>query len=93
MKARQQKIEEAREKVTGLRAQSVVADELLTGDLLEAWPELTIQERRQLLHGLLDRVVLTRSDGRNLALRKPIEERTTIILRGGQALRHVSARS
>jgi hypothetical protein len=87
VKARQAKIEESREKLIALRAQSVMADELPTGDLLEAWPELTIQERRQLLHGMLDRVVLTRSDGRNLATHKPIDERTTIVLRGGQKLR------
>jgi hypothetical protein len=85
VKARQAKIEEARENVTALRAQSVLAEELLTGDLIEAWPQLSVQERRQLLHGLLDRVMLTRSDGRNLASHKPIEERTTIVLRGGRS--------
>jgi DNA invertase Pin-like site-specific DNA recombinase len=87
--ARQAKVNDARERLTALRAQSVVADELLTGDLLNAWPELTIPEQRQLLHGLLDQVVLTRSDGRNQATHKPIEERTTIILRGGLKLRHL----
>jgi DNA invertase Pin-like site-specific DNA recombinase len=92
VKARQAKIEEAREKLTALRAQSVVADEHLTGDLLEAWPELTTPEKRQLLHGMLDRVLLTRSDGRNLAAQKPIDERATIVLRGGQKIRRSSVR-
>jgi len=92
VKARQETIEKAREKLAVLRAQSIVADELLTGDLLEAWPELATTEKRQLLHGLLDRVVLTRSDGRNLAAHKPIDERTTIVLRGGLKLRPLPVR-
>jgi Resolvase, N terminal domain len=75
-----------REKVAALRAQAVVAEDVLSGDPLETWPELTIPERRQLMHGLLEKVVLTRSDERNKATLKPIQERTTIVLRGGQSL-------
>jgi DNA invertase Pin-like site-specific DNA recombinase len=86
--ARQVRLDEAREKVAALRAQAVVAEDVLSGDLLEAWPDLTIPERRQLMHGLLEKVVLVRSDGRNKATLKPIEERTTIMLRGGQVLPH-----
>jgi hypothetical protein len=56
----------------------------MSGDLLEAWPDLTVPERRQLMHGLLEKVVLVRSDGRNKATLKRIEERTTIVLRGGR---------
>ncbi|MDH4104312.1 MAG: hypothetical protein OEV29_13185, partial [Thermoleophilia bacterium] len=52
-------------------------------------PELSTPEKRQLLHGLLEKVVLIRSDGRKPATHKPIEERTEIILRGGQALQPV----
>ena len=87
VKARQQRLDEARDKIAALRAQAVVAEEVLSGDLLEAWPELTIPERRQLMHGLLEKVVLTRSDGRKRATHKPIEARSTIVLRGGQELR------
>lgn len=89
VKARQQRLDDARDKLAVLRAQTVVVDELLTGDLLEAWPELTIPEKRQLLHGLLEKVTLTRSDGRKRATHKPIEERTEIILRGGGVLQRV----
>ena len=90
IKARQDRLDTAREKLAGLRAQSVIAEEVLSGDLLEAWPELTTPERRQLMHGLLEQVVLTRSDGRNKATLKPIEERATIVLRGGQTLRQIA---
>lgn len=89
VKARQERLDEAREKVAALRAQAVVADDVLTGDLLEAWPQLSVPERRQLMHGLLAKVVLVRSDGRNNATLKPIEERTTIVVKGGQLLQPV----
>ncbi len=42
------------------------------------------------MHGLLEHVVLTRSDGRIKATQKPIEERTTIVLRGGQTLQPIA---
>lgn len=86
VRARQEKLDQARERLSALRAQAVVSEELLAGDLLEAWPDLTTPEKRQLLHGLLEKVVLTRSDGRRRATHKPLEERTTIVLRGGQVL-------
>ena len=89
VRARQETLDKARERLAALRAQTVVADELLSGDLLEAWPELSIPEKRQLLHGLLAKVMLIRSDGRKPATHKPIEERTKIILRGGQVLQPV----
>ncbi len=43
------------------------------------------------MHGLLEKVVLVRSDGRNKATLVPIQERTTIVLREGQVL-HGGAR-
>jgi site-specific DNA recombinase len=86
VKKRQERLDEARDRLSTLRSQTVVADELLTGDLLGAWPSLTLQEKRRLLHGLLEEVTLTRSDGRKPATRRPIEERTRILLRGGQEL-------
>jgi site-specific DNA recombinase len=92
VKARQERVDDARERVAALRVQAVVAEDVLHGDLLEAWPELTTPERRQLMHGLLDRVVLMRSDGRSRATVKPLSERTTIVLRGGQELWPVRAR-
>lgn len=43
------------------------------------------------MHGLLEKVVLTRSDGRNKATLKPLEQRTAIVVRGGQELRPLAA--
>jgi hypothetical protein len=79
-------LDEAREKVAALRAQEVVAEDVLSGDPLEAWPDLEAPERRQLMHAVSDKVVLIRSNGRDRATLKPMEERTTIVLRGGQVL-------
>jgi hypothetical protein len=45
------------------KTQTSFADELADGDLLRAWPTLTIQERRRLMNGLLEQVVLTRARG------------------------------
>jgi site-specific DNA recombinase len=79
--ARQQALDEARAELNQLRAQSTLAEEPISGDLLAAWPELDTKERRQILHGLLDRVLVKRSDGRKPGA-LPIAERTQIVLRG-----------
>jgi site-specific DNA recombinase len=82
---RQRALDEARAELVELRSQSALASELTSGDLLAAWPELTLQERRRLLHGLLDRVVLKRSAGRGTKA-TPVNERTQIVLRGNVLL-------
>jgi DNA invertase Pin-like site-specific DNA recombinase len=82
---RQRALDEARAELVELRSQSALASELTSGDLLAGWPELTLQERRRLLHGLLDRVVLTRSAGRGTKA-TPVQERTQIVLRGNVLL-------
>jgi site-specific DNA recombinase len=82
--ARQQALEQARGTLAQLRQQRQLASEVTEGRLLDAWPDLTIAEKRRLLHGLLDRVVLRRVDGRREKV--PISERTKIILRGGEVL-------
>jgi hypothetical protein len=79
--ARQRALDEAREIVAELRNQSTLADELAEGDLLKAWPSLTIQEKRRLLHGLLDRVIVSRARGRGKNA-NPVSERTQFVLRG-----------
>jgi site-specific DNA recombinase len=85
--ARQARIDEARQLTETLRTESALAEELATGDLLAAWPDLTIQERRTLLHGLLDRVILRRdANSRRKATAQPLNERVQIILRGGATL-------
>jgi site-specific DNA recombinase len=82
---RQQFLDEARAELARVRAESTIAEELAEAGLLEAWPELTIEQKRRLMHGLLDQVIVTRADGRGKQ-REPINERTEIILRGGQPL-------
>jgi hypothetical protein len=81
---RQKRIDETRQTLAELRANSALADELLSGDLLETWPELTTMEKRELMHGLLERIELQSLGARTD--RVPIEQRTRIFLRGGQPL-------
>ena len=78
---RQRELDEARQRLAELRSQSALANELADGDLLEAWPALSLAEKRRLLHGLLDRVVLRRADGRGKD-GVSLVERTQIVLRG-----------
>jgi site-specific DNA recombinase len=85
VEARQHVIDEARDTVVQLRTQSTLADELGDGDLLRAWPTLTIQQKRRLLHGLLDRVVVSRARGRGKNA-NPVGERAQVVLRGNVLL-------
>jgi site-specific DNA recombinase len=85
VEARQRALDEARNEITGLQSQSELASELGDGDLLHAWPELSVPEKRRLMHGLLDQVILTRADKRGRHAR-PIGERTQIVLRGNVLL-------
>ncbi len=85
VEVRQRALDAARAALAEARSQSALAEELGEGDLLRAWPSLTIQERRRLMHGLLDRVVVIRADRRGRHAR-PVGERAQIILRGGAVL-------
>jgi site-specific DNA recombinase len=85
VESRQRALDETRATLAEIRSQSALADELGDGDLLSAWPSLTTQERRRLMHGLLEQVVVTRADRRGRHAR-PIGERAQIILRGGVQL-------
>jgi site-specific DNA recombinase len=85
LESRQRELEQAQTELSGLRSQTAFADELTSGDLLQVWPGLSTQEKRQLMHGLLERVSVSRSDGRKRdAL--PLPDRVTIVLRGGTVL-------
>jgi hypothetical protein len=87
VEARQVALDKARSELARLRSKSIVGEELTSGDLLETWPEFTIQEKRQLLHGLLDRVVVTRDENsRSKKLAAPLSERVQIVLKGGVIL-------
>ncbi len=85
VETRQRALDEARQALAELRQQSAVADELADGDLLRSWPTLTVQEKRRLMHGLLDRVVVKRASGRGRHA-DPIAARTQIVLRGNVLL-------
>jgi DNA invertase Pin-like site-specific DNA recombinase len=85
--ARQSAVDAAREQLAQLRSESAIPEDLISGDLLEAWPEFTTQEKRQLLHGLLDRVNVTRDENsRAKELALPLNERVEIVLKGGTLL-------
>ena len=86
VEARQLALDEARATLATIRQNHLLADELTDGRLLDAWPTLTIQEKRRLLHGLLDRVVLRRVDARREKV--PLADRTQIVLRGNVLLEH-----
>ena len=85
VEVRQAALDEARVTLAQLRSQTAITDELLDGGLLQAWPTLTLAEKRRLLHGLLDKVVLQRASGRGRA-GTPIADRTKIMLRGNVPL-------
>jgi hypothetical protein len=85
VQSRQERLDHANTKLTEIQASTVVGDEILPADLLQAWPDLTTAEKRTIMHGLLDRVLLERDETRGRT-RTPIDERTTISLRGGSNL-------
>jgi site-specific DNA recombinase len=85
VETRQQALDQARQELAQLRQQSSLADELADGDLLAAWPTLNVQEKRRLMHGFLDRVVIRRADRRGRHA-QPISDRAQIVLRGDMIL-------
>jgi DNA invertase Pin-like site-specific DNA recombinase len=90
VEVRQRALDETRAALAQARSQSALAEELGDGDLLRAWPTLTVQERRRLMHGLLERVIVTRADRRGRHAR-PIGERTQIVLRENVLLEPTAA--
>ena len=85
IEVRQRALDAARQQLADLQTQTSLSAELADGDLTAAWPTLTTQERRRLMHGLLERVVLIRANGRGRQ-KAPMRERTAIVLRGGKTL-------
>jgi DNA invertase Pin-like site-specific DNA recombinase len=82
---RQSALDQARQQLALLRQQSSLAVELADGDLLASWPTLTTQEKRRLMHGLLERVIVQRASGRGRHA-NPLSERVQIVLRGNTPL-------
>ena len=85
VEGRQTALDSARTELAELRSQSAIVNDLTDGNLLRAWPELSTPEKRTLLHGLLDKVVLTSAGGKR-RWAAPIAERAEIVLRGGSSL-------
>jgi site-specific DNA recombinase len=85
VEVRQQALDKARQALAHARSQSALVEDLGSGDLLQAWPSLSVQDKRRLMHGLLDRVVLSRAKGRGRHA-NPIGDRTQIVLRGNVLL-------
>jgi site-specific DNA recombinase len=92
VETRQKALDEARQTLAQLRQQSNLSQDIADGDLLVAWPTFTVQEKRRLMHGLLDRVVVQRADRRGRHA-KPIAERAHIVLRGNVLLDEPATRS
>lgn len=86
VEARQRALDQARTTLNRLREQTTLTEQLTSGDLLQAWPTLTTPEKRQLLHGLLDRVILRTGPSMRLKNTTPVAKRTQIILRGNVLL-------
>jgi DNA invertase Pin-like site-specific DNA recombinase len=82
---RQAAVDEARRELGQLRTQTALVNDLTDGDVLQAWPNLGPQEKRRLLHGFLETVVLERAGARGRKA-PPIGGRTRIVMRGGQVL-------
>src|SRR6266511_5206570 len=78
VEARQGALDEGRRASAEAQLQAALTSEIGDGDLLRAWPSLSVREKRRLMHGLLDRVVVQRADrgGRHA---RPISDRTQII--------------
>jgi hypothetical protein len=89
VEVRQQALDHAHTTLAHARSQASLITDLPTGDLVTTWPTLSTDEKRRLLHGLLDQVVLTRSPGRGKNA-TPVQDRTKIILRGGAQLERVT---
>jgi DNA invertase Pin-like site-specific DNA recombinase len=86
--ARQHALDNARAHLAQLRTQTTLSDELADGDLLHAWPTLTTQEKRRLMHGLLEQVVVSRATNRGRHA-EPVAARSVILLSGGVSLREI----
>jgi hypothetical protein len=85
VRSRQQALERAYAQLAEARSRASFAAELVGGNLPKSWSDLTVPERRRLMHGLLERITVRRAR-RTGSQREPVSERTQIILRGNQPL-------
>lgn len=82
VQARQTALDDVRTELADLRSRSTLIGNLTDGDLLTAWPDLSIPEKRRLLHNLLDSVELTNAGGKRGRAAPPIGERVEIHVKG-----------
>jgi site-specific DNA recombinase len=80
LEERQGTLEDAQGKLNEARQGSAFVGELTPGDMLEAWPSLSVSEKRHLLTAAVDAVVIRAVRGSGRAV--PVEERVHILWRG-----------
>lgn len=85
IQVRQAAVDAAHTALAEHRAQTTAISNVTDGNLIEAWPTLTTPEKRQLLHGLLDRVELSDAGGKRGRSAPKIGSRTRIVVRGAAA--------
>ena len=80
LEARARAVDDARRELSEARQASALPATEISGDLREAWPDLSITEKRELLSSFIDAIMVrtTLRTGR----RAPIEERAIILWRG-----------
>jgi hypothetical protein len=80
MEERQRALEAAQAQLNEARQASAFVGELTPGGLIEAWPSLSVSERRHLFAAAIDAVVIraVRGSGRSVA----VEDRVRILWRG-----------
>jgi hypothetical protein len=86
--ARQQRLDQAEATLEAARDDQAVLGEVTDGDLIRAWKngELTTIERRTLIAGMVDRVILYRSKTPGRVSKEPISDRIQIVMRGNVVL-------
>ncbi len=84
--AHQQRIDLAEMTLEEARSRQETVSTVLDGDMMRAWKagDLTPLERRSLVSGMVDRVVLYRAEQRGKKTSADIAERVQIVLRGNQ---------
>jgi site-specific DNA recombinase len=84
--AHQQRIDLAEMTLEEARSRQETVSTVLDGDMLRAWNagDLTPLERRSLISGMVDRVILYRANQRGKKTSADIAERVQIVLKGNQ---------
>jgi hypothetical protein len=86
--AHQRRVDLAQMALDDARAQQEPVAAVMDGDLLSAWKagELTPLERRRIVAGMVDRVILYRANQKGKKTSADIAERVQIVLKGNELL-------